>query len=328
MRNPEWRNILRSSVIFTISVLGIFIFLLKDLVEYGFLVLANTPRFTIPFLIAFGAIVGSLLSKRQNSFSRQKQQENQTNNFAMSVCKRENYPNHEFHQYQQLIEKEIWKLENIRSWISYELHEDIAQILVAAKNHLQIDLLRKSPVSSQIEKAGNILEQAIKKVNILYEKLEVPPLHLLGLIPCLQQKIEEENKFGSTEIIFIKKKVCFEHLEEAVKLIIYRIISEKINNINKHSKAKNAWIEIDLMNEEIKLNVIDDGIGFYNSERQWKNGLQMIRAMISSVGGTFYIKSAPGRGCEFNALIPAKKAPSLKTSFADLNHSINAFDHL
>lgn len=229
--------------------------------------------------------------------------------------------------YQQLIEREIWKHENIRGWISYELHEDIGQILIAARNHLQASHLQNLSMPPQIEFARDILEEAIHKVRKLTEKLEVPPLELLGLIPCLQQKVEEANNIGFTEIILQNSTSSFEFIEETSKLMIYRIIAEKLNNIDKHSKAKKAWITLELAAPNIILNIKDNGIGFYNSERVWRNGFNLIKTMITAMEGTFEIKSAPGRGCEFSAIIPCKKKVYAKEQFADLNHSTSAYRH-
>jgi signal transduction histidine kinase len=261
---------------------------------------------TLSVLLTFGIVVGTQLAKKKNFFSPTQQKNHENSGTNSSLFYPSTFPAQQVHHFQLLIEREIWKLENIRGWISYELHEDIAQILVAAKNHLYTESHSQSSSYSHIERAGQILEEAINKVRKLYERLEVPPLQLLGLIACIQMKVDQENQNGPTKITLENNYEGVENLEESTMLIVYRVVSEKINNILKHSKAKNAIIEIEQQLEDLKIKVTDDGIGFYNSERYWKNGLYMINTMVSSLGGSFTIKSAPGRGCQCLTLIPNK----------------------
>lgn len=306
------------------SAIGLSVHQLSILPESSRSAVLNSSSLMIPSLIALGAIVGSTLARnKQLVFTdppivKKSEGEISLNRDQLSSA---------IQQYQLLIEREIWKHENMKGWISYELHEDISQILVAARNHLHSSQPQNLLVPTQIEQARTTLEEAIHKVRKLYEKLEVPPLKILGLIPCIQQKIDEENKMGFTKIIFQKIQTPLEEIEESTKLMIYRIIVEKLNNINKHSKAKNAWVILEMAAQQIIIKIKDNGIGFYNSERHWRNGFSVIKTMITVLGGSFEIKSAPGRGCEFLAQIPAKKAAYPARDISDLNHLASASNH-
>lgn len=306
------------------SAIGLSVHQLLILPESTRSELLYSSSLMIPSLIALGAFVGATLTKKKYvAFTHSPSGNEGTTENSLGRTQLSS----EIQHYQQVIEREIWKHENIKGWISYELHEDISQILVAARNHLYNSQPIHLIPAAQIEQARAILEEAILKVRKLYEKLEVPPLQILGLIPCIQQKIDEENKTGFTKIIFQKIKTPLEEIEESTKLIIYRIVVEKLNNINKHSKAKNAWVMLETVAQQIIIKVEDNGIGFYNSERHWRNGFNVIKTMITALGGSFEIKSAPGRGCEFLAKIPIKKIGHSTISGSDLNHSISAGNH-
>jgi signal transduction histidine kinase len=314
----EWKNLRKTTILPFVVIASLVLLLIVPSFRSILSSAPNNSTFTIPSLLIVGIVIGIQLAKNKNYFLWSQQSKKDQARTTISPFNLIDYPEPQVHYYQLVIEREIWKLENIRGWISHELHEDLAQTLVAAKNYLQTDLDTKSPTNTYIVRAGQILEEAIGKVKKLYERLEVPPLKLLGLRSCLQQKIDLENKNGYTRIILENKEQCSADLEEPIMLVAYRIISEKINNINKHSKANNAWIQIEQQIEALTIKVVDDGVGFYNSKRYWKNGLHMINTMVSSLGGTITIQSAPGRGCKFLALIPIK---------SDLNHSFNAFNH-
>lgn len=306
------------------SAIGLAIHQLSVLPESSRSAVLNSSSLMIPSLIALGLIVGSTLSRnKQLAFTEPPVVKKKEGEISLDRNRLSSAIQH----YQLLIEREIWKHENMKGWISYELHEDISQILVAARNHLHNSQPQHLLVPKQIEQARTTLEEAIHKVRKLYEKLEVPPLKILGLIPCIQQKIDEENKMGFTKIIFQKTQTPLEEIEESTKLMIYRIIAEKLNNVNKHSKAKNAWVILELVAQQIIIKIKDNGIGFYNSERHWRNGFSVIKAMITALGGSFEIKSAPGRGCDFLAQIPAKKAAYPARGISDLNHSASASNH-
>lgn len=306
MRKLQWKSFLRASILPLLVFNGLTLTLSLFNFKMGLTGIAYYSNLTLPSLLILGVFIGVQISKRRNYFSEPQRQKNAGRDTSTLHLKSKTFPEEQVHHYQLLIEREIWKLENIRGWISYELHEDIAQILVAAKNHLHTEPYSESSTYSHIERAGQILEEAIVKVRNLYERLEVPPLKLLGLMACIQMKIDQENQNAATQIILENKFKGVENLEESTMLIVYRVISEKINNIIKHSKANNAKIEIEQEVDEIKIRVTDDGVGFYNSERYWKNGFYMINTMVSSLGGRFKIKSAPGRGCQCLALIPTK----------------------
>jgi signal transduction histidine kinase len=51
-------------------------------------------------------------------------------------------------------------------------------------------------------------------------------------------------------------------LSREVELSLYRIAQEALNNVSKHAKATQADLKIAFADEEIKLEIVDNGIGF------------------------------------------------------------------
>jgi len=89
--------------------------------------------------------------------------------------------------------------------------------------------------------------------------------------------------------------------------MLFRIIQEQVNNVLKHSGARNLIIELTLAENErsIELSITDDGKGF-NPEKVRKKGLGLSNIMSRAdlFGGKVNIQSAPGRGCKLNVQIP------------------------
>ena len=88
---------------------------------------------------------------------------------------------------------------------------------------------------------------------------------------------------------------------------IYNIIEELVNNIIKHSKAKNATINlIERDNNQLIIQIIDDGIGFDVKKGRSKNGLGLshIEARIKVMKGVFNINSKIGEGTSVFISVP------------------------
>ena len=99
----------------------------------------------------------------------------------------------------------------------------------------------------------------------------------------------------------------FERLSEKTKLMIFRIIQEQVNNVLRHSGARNLLIELTLEETtgRIELNMTDDGKGF-NPEKVRKKGLGLsnIRSRADLFGGKVTIQSTPGHGCKLKVQVP------------------------
>jgi two-component system, NarL family, sensor kinase len=106
------------------------------------------------------------------------------------------------------------------------------------------------------------------------------------------------------EIIGLEYKLDYSAMENNIinienGIVFFRILQEAINNIIKHSQAKEYYIKFITAKEFIKLIIIDDGIGFNieNIIKEGKaNGLKNIENRIRSIGGEMLIESSLGNG--------------------------------
>ncbi len=94
-------------------------------------------------------------------------------------------------------------------------------------------------------------------------------------------------------------------LDNDIALTFLRIVQESLHNVVKHSEAKNVQVEMTGADEELRLTVRDDGIGF--DIQEWKAakglGLVSMRERIDSIGGEFAIDSTPGVGTSIRARV-------------------------
>jgi signal transduction histidine kinase len=95
-----------------------------------------------------------------------------------------------------------------------------------------------------------------------------------------------------------------ESLSDDLKLNIYRIIQEQINNILKYSEAKRVTISLTANNDIIHIETEDNGKGFNIKNKKNGIGISNMRNRIESYNGRIVIKSTLGKGCRINAFIP------------------------
>ena len=88
-----------------------------------------------------------------------------------------------------------------------------------------------------------------------------------------------------------------EILNDDLKLNIYRIIQEQINNIVKYSKAKNVQVSITEIDGIMNITTKDDGVGFDTTVKRRGIGISNMLHRIELYNGAMEVISSPGNGC-------------------------------
>ena len=96
------------------------------------------------------------------------------------------------------------------------------------------------------------------------------------------------------------------YIATEIKVEIYRIVQELMNNIVKYSKAKSVEVQVILRNGQVNLMVEDDGVGFDTSKASSGIGLTNIQSRIKEMGGEVNIESSRGKWSLINIEIPVK----------------------
>ena len=91
---------------------------------------------------------------------------------------------------------------------------------------------------------------------------------------------------------------------------LYRICQEALTNIAKHSRAGRAEVRLEPHPERVDLTVSDDGVGFdldgamQGDDAHLGVGLLSMEGRAETLGGTFRIETAPGRGTTLRVSLP------------------------
>ncbi|HEY4491353.1 MAG TPA: histidine kinase, partial [Acidobacteriota bacterium] len=150
-----------------------------------------------------------------------------------------------------------------RLQISTELHDSIAQPLAMAKVRLgELQAMAESLDQKRIsEDIRQLVEQTIHSVRSLSFALSPPVLYELGFEPAVEwlaEQVESEHKISVTFETDAKNKA----IEPSLRVLLFTMVRELLQNVVKHSRARNAWISIRREDSRLIVQVRDDGCGF------------------------------------------------------------------
>ena len=196
-----------------------------------------------------------------------------------------------------------------RKTIAEILHDSVSALLSSVNLHLQASKAQlKNNVPVEINKAQEILGEASTKIRDLSHELISSVLIKFGLAFAVHDLCE---KYSNSELEFISDDNGIKRYHQRFEIKIYSIIEELINNILKHSKAKNASITLVERNSDMLIiQIIDDGIGFDVRKERKKDGLGLnhIDARIKMMHGVFNINSKVGEGTSIFISVPIFKS--------------------
>ncbi len=155
---------------------------------------------------------------------------------------------------QEFSKELIQSQEQERSKISKDLHDSVGQLLLFVRNKLKASSKTESDLVNE-------LDLALDEVRSISRQLHPYQLEKFGLTKAIELLVDKAGEHS--DIFFTEKLDNIDNvLHKEYELSIYRIIQETINNIIKHSEAKSAKIEIEKQNNQIKIEVKDNGKGF------------------------------------------------------------------
>jgi PAS domain S-box-containing protein len=186
--------------------------------------------------------------------------------------------------------------EKERTRIGHELHDNVNQIL--STTMLFVDMLTPdSNEQKQIkEKSLFYIKNAIDEIRKLSKELVVPQLKEQGLADSIQSLIDDIHLAHPIRIKFTHDLES-DLLSSGKRTTLFRIVQEQLKNILKHSKAKKAEITLQTMQDDVRLIIKDNGVGFDSTKTHQGIGLSNIYERVSFYNGSVTIDTAPGKGC-------------------------------
>lgn len=203
-----------------------------------------------------------------------------------------------------------------RRHLARELHDEIGQVLTAAKMHLQSAALHPEPdrVTAQFQEAVNLLDRLLGQVRSLTLDLRPPLLDDLGLVAALQWLVDRQQVSAPLPRVRLIADADMPRCDAALETACFRIAQEALTNALRHARAQAITLTVECEDGHLRLSVRDDGCGFdpdsarARAERSGSLGLLGMAERLSLAGGTFTVRSSPGQGARIEAVFPLSPA--------------------
>lgn len=194
--------------------------------------------------------------------------------------------------------------ENERSRFAKDLHDGLGPLLSTIKlyvHELNSDDNSKQEKKEYINYIIELLDEAVTNTREISNNLAPQIISTYGLVESIDSFKNKINATHKIDVMFTHNDIP-DNLQKSIKLTLFRIVTELINNTMKHASATQINIDLFTKNDVLHLNYKDDGIGFNLNEAIEKGssgiGLTNIINRIKSMSGNFYFNNKIEKGVE------------------------------
>jgi PAS domain S-box-containing protein len=199
--------------------------------------------------------------------------------------------------------------ENERKWVAQELHDSIGQTLVAVKFALERKISQsgsgKAPPGISSEDILAMVQNGVEETRRIMTNLRPSMLDDLGILATINWFCREFQKVYPHFQIQRQIEVQEQEVPEELKIVIFRILQEAMNNIAKHSRGNSISLNLGRRNDRITLKIQDNGAGFDLENSRKGLGLSSMKERAQHSGGVFILESSVGKGTCLEVMWPA-----------------------
>lgn len=178
--------------------------------------------------------------------------------------------------------------------ISWELHDNIGQLLTLAKIQLQ------SVASENLEEISETITKGLNEIRSLSKLINPEFIKNIALKEALQLEIE---RFNRLQFIEASLQISGEEMEINQKhgIILFRILQEFFSNTMKHAKGTKLEVFLNFEPKKLIIRAVDNGIGFNMEDIQQKGiGLENMKTRAKLINAHINLESKPKNGTELN----------------------------
>jgi signal transduction histidine kinase len=183
--------------------------------------------------------------------------------------------------------------------LSKELHDGIVNKIYGIRMMLG-SLNANSDETSKSQRLGYIkeLHKLESEVRDLSHDLNADFSKYVGEFNfLLEQLVQNNNSIGNTHFVSeIAPEIDWNMYSSFVKINIYRILQELLQNVSKYAQAQNCHVTIAELNNYLVIEIKDDGIGFNINSVSKGIGLKNIKERAKSIDSEIEIKSNTNEG--------------------------------
>jgi signal transduction histidine kinase len=212
----------------------------------------------------------------------------------------------------ELAQKLIATQESTLRYISRELHDEFGQILTAVGSMLRragTHAPEGSSLRADLQEVLQIVQTTLESVRSLSQALHPVMLDEAGLESTLDWYIPTVERQTGIAISYEKLGEAYP-VDGGAGVHIYRIVQEALNNVARHSGARQAWVRLRFLPSALELDVEDHGIGFTERLNRRGIGLVAMRERSELMGGQIVFSRPAEGGTRVHLVVPREKAES------------------
>lgn len=202
--------------------------------------------------------------------------------------------------------------ERERSMIAADIHDGVLQQLGATA--IRLELAQSRVEQHDFDAASSIIADGAKEIRSCARELRSLLMELRPQVlddNGLNAALSELGRHVQGTKVLVESNIP-EELGSEFAITIFRIVQEALTNIEKHSQAKRATVHVALDSGAIRIDVVDDGVGFEGavsgpSAEGSHLGLLGMRERAQMFGGSFSITGASGGGTAIHAILPLER---------------------
>lgn len=212
-----------------------------------------------------------------------------------------------------------------RQRLSEHLHDGPLQDLYGVFYQLNMLMpeIEQPNVKKQLDSARGMLLSILNDLRMVSYELRPPALSHYGLAKAILSYTERFKQRYTQFDIRLLMDNDEKKLPNDYRLALFRNFQQAMNNIARHSNAKNIWVGLDVKKDEVMLEVKDDGQGFtpppswIDQAREGHLGLASCAERSEALGGRIEITSEPGKGTIFRTILPIHKEKPVRAEQPD-----------
>jgi signal transduction histidine kinase len=212
----------------------------------------------------------------------------------------------------ELAQKLIAAQESTLRYISRELHDEFGQILTAVGSMLRragTHAPEGSSLRGDLQEVLQIVQTTLESVRSLSQALHPVMLDEAGLESTLDWYIPTIERQTGIAISYEKQGAAFP-VDGGAGVHVYRVLQEALNNVARHSGAKQAWVRLRFLADALELEVEDHGVGFAERPNKHGIGLVAMRERSELMGGQIVFSRPAEGGTLVHLDVPREKVES------------------
>jgi signal transduction histidine kinase len=212
-------------------------------------------------------------------------------------------------QRSDLAQKLIATQEATLRHISRELHDEFGQVLTAIGSLLGragAEAPEGSRFREDLREVREIAQSTLNNIRTLSQALHPVLLEEGGLESTLDWYIPTVERQTGLAMHYEKNGAAFP-VEGAAGVHVYRVLQEALNNVSRHSEAKEAWVRVSFLPKELIMEVEDHGKGMSRNKGPHGIGMVAMRERAEIIGGTLELAQPTEGGTLVRLRVPREK---------------------